>query len=789
MNKLSAFIVKHKALLVGLVGILTVLSIVAMLYVNVNSDILSYLPEGVPMTEGMNFMRENFNMEGDAIVGVSGVDYAQMQGIVSEMEQKLKGVKEGGIIWLGTIRSMAEMDLSGMTDSIPGYIYNLLSQEVKDAIEELGNLDAQAIVDDMMKNESLLNMFFPEREAGEVFDETKKGQYVLMLQLNVAPSSDEAMAIIDVLNDDILKDYDHAIGGSTQITKEIFDSTINEIWKYMIVAVLVMFIILLLTSTSLVEPFVFMLTLGISILLNMGTNLILPSVSVVTFAASAILQLGLSMDYAIFMMHAFDEERRKTLNDELAMQRAIPRTFSTIASSALTTVGGFLALFFMRFEIGGDLGIVLAKGVVLSLLTIIFLQPCMLLLTRKLHDKTEHRLMVPKFKGVASFSTTHRKTIVFLAILLMIPCIVLQGKVDLTYVKFTYDNAEPTAIEQTVDRMSNSVIVILPAGKDTYEKHKEFVAAIEGTEDQPAKVDNVVAIMGLYAMLPEEMAEPMSVVVPVISKFQSFLPPEAAMIGNFVSKDYTMYSIMLDCEAESEEATASLAVIRNLCDTLFETNTEEHTTYYITGMSQAVEDLRAITPRDFQIVSLVSIAFILVILLFTLRSFKLSALLIGVIELGIFINLSISFIIGQAINFMAYIIISSIQLGATVDYAILYTVKYQRYLDMMPAKEAAYKALRDSGVSIITSVAIMAGCCLSVSLVTSNLIVGEITMMIARGSVISGILVMVLLPALLVIFTGNHKLKRPGREEARRVKRLTRKSRKQAVASNPDEGL
>lgn len=782
MKKLAAFIVKHKALLVGVVGILAVLSIVALLNVTVNSDILSYLPDGVEMTDGMNYMRETFGMEGDAIVGVSGVDYAEMSQLVATMEKDLVGVKKGGVIWLGTIRSMGDMDLGSMMDSFPSWAYSILTEEQKQALEDLQNVDPAQIVDQMMRNESLLNMFFPDREAGEVFDESKKGDYLVMLQLNVGPSTDEAMTIIKTLDEDILKNYDHAIGGSTQITKEIFDSTINEIWKYMIVAVLVMFIILLLTSTNLVDPFIFMITLGVSIIVNMGTNIILPSVSVVTFAASAILQLGLSMDYAIFMMHAFEEERRKTFDDKEAMRRAIPRTFSTVASSALTTVGGFIALFFMQFKIGGDLGIVLAKGVFLSFVTIIFLQPCLILLTRKLQIKTEHKLYLPKLKGVASFSTTHRKTIVALAVALMIPCIFMQGRVDLSYIKFTYDQQEPTQIEQTVDRMSNSIILIVPAGEGTYDKHMEFVKRLD--ED-----DRVVAVMGLYAMLPEEMSAPMSELLPLMSKFSSMLPEDAAMIGNFVNKNYTMYSVMIDCETESAEATAALASIRSTCDELFGANTTDQRVYYMTGMSQAVEDLREITPRDFQIVSLVSVLLILVILLITLRSFKLSALLIGVIELGIFVNLSISFIFGQAINFMAYIIISSIQLGATVDYAILYTVKYQRNLDIMPAKEAAYKALCDSGVSIITSVAIMAGCCLSVSMVTSNLIVGEITMMIARGAIISGVLVMVVLPALLVLFTGSKKLKRQGRREARQVKRITRQNKRRGVESNPDAGM
>ena len=258
------------------------------------------------------------------------------------------------------------------------------------------------------------------------------------------------------------------------------------------------------------------------------------------------------------------------------------------------------------------------------------------------------------------------------------------------------------------------------------------------------------------------------------------LPAGFDMVSNFAGNGYTMYSIMVNCEAESQEASQSLAQIRQMLDDNFGSGN-----YYITGMSQAVEDLKVITPMDNMIVNIVSVLLIFVVLLIALKSIKLPILLISVIELGIFINLSISYVLGQSVNFMAYIIISAIQLGATVDYAILYTVKYQRYLDVMPAKEASYRALRDSGVSILTSVAIMAGCCLSVALVTSNRIVGEITLMIARGSIISGLLTLLVLPALLVVTTGNRKLKKEGKRASKELK----KQEKKALSQDTDKAF
>lgn len=752
MKRFAKFVVKYRLIILGVMLLLMIASLFAMSYVNVNSDILSYLPEDVDMTRGLNFMKDNFDMQGDAIIGVQGATYEDMQELVSLIENK-GGTKQGGIIWYGLLKEMQDIDWTMLENPwVASLVNNLLNkyglkmEDLKEMTEQLSN------------NPEIVSLFHPD-------DET----YLMMLQLNVPSSSNEAMDLLsEIENYFNEKGLDYAMGGSTQITREIFDSTIGEIGKYALVAVLVMFIILLLTTNSIIDPIVFMVTLGVSIVVNMGTNLILPSVSVVTYAASSILQLALSMDYAIFLMHAFAEEQQKTLDNKLAMERAIPKTFSTISASALTTVGGFLALFAMRFKIGEDLGLVLAKGVFLSLVTVVLLQPCLMLLTNKIARKTQHRIIVPKFKNVASYAVTHRKTIVTIALLLLIPTVIMQNMVELSYIKFVEEEPNPTAIEQKVDALSNSLVVIVPAKTESMDGESNIKDQYEFLEKIRER-DDVNAVMGLFSMLPEDIAEGIVNLVndEDMGKLMASSGMDMSMITGFLNNGYTMYSVMINAESESAEGTKALNEIRAILDDTFGAGE-----YYITGMTQAVSDLQDITPTDFMVVSLVSVAIIFVILLFTLKSLKMSTIVVLVIEFGIFVNLSISYIFGQTVNFMAYIILSSIQLGATVDYAILYTVKYQNYLGIRSAREAAYTALTESGVSIMTSVAILAGCCLSVSLITTNIIVSEITLMIARGSIISGILVMVLLPALLIISTGNQKL------EKRSIRRLQNKSMK-----------
>lgn len=761
MKRFAKFVVKYRFIILGVMLLMTIASLFALSFVNVNSDILSYLPEDVDMTVGMNFMKENFDMQGDAIIGVQGASYDDMLELVKLIEDK-GGTKQGGIIWYGLLKDMQDIDWSQLDDPIVAAIANSLLSKYGLKIDDL-----KSMVEQMSTNPDIVNMFHPS-------DDT----YLLMLQLNVPSSSNEALNLLKTVEDHLQKKgFDYAMGGSTQITREIFDSTIGEIGKYAFVAILVMFIILLLTTNSIIDPIVFMVTLGVSIVVNMGTNLILPSVSVVTYAASSVLQLALSMDYAIFLMHSFAEEQKKTLDDNLAMERAIPKTFSTISASALTTVGGFLALFAMRFKIGEDLGIVLAKGVFLSLVTVLLLQPCLMLLTKKIACKTQHRIIVPKFKNVASYAVTHRKTIVSIALVLLIPVVVMQNLVELSYIKFVEEDPNPSAITEKVDALSNSLVIIVPAkteildGESNVDDQYRFLETIRARDD-------VNAVMGLFSMLPEENAEGIVNLVndKNLGDLMQSSGMDMSMITGFLNNGYTMYSVMLDTDPESSEGAVALKEIRAVLDDTFGAGD-----YYITGMTQAVSDLQDITPTDFMVVSIVSVAIIFVILLFTLRSLKMSTIVVLVIEFGIFVNLSISYIFGQSVNFMAYIILSSIQLGATVDYAILYTVKYQNYLGLRSAREAAYTALTESGVSIMTSVAILAGCCLSVSIITTNIIVSEITLMIARGAIISGILVMLLLPALLIISTGNQKL------EKRSIRRLQNKSLKRDYSKKVEQ--
>ena len=764
MDGFAKFITRHKILIVSLALLLTVLSLVALTFVQVNSNIFDYLPDDMTMSQGLSYIKKAFGMDGDAMVGISGIKYSEVKEVAAEIS-KLEGISDGGVLWLGSMYEMKNLDMEDMLaqyeddrflrDTIESmlnkYGYSLWSNKTDadgNKYQNIKDVDVASMVDEMLAKEDVSKLFFPQNSVSveEAVENDIAGNYVLVIQLNVPSASKPAMKALDGI-DKILENYDSSIGGSAKIIKDLFDSTINEMWKYIVIAVLVMFVILLLTTDNLVEPFILMLTLGIAVLINMGTNLIFGSISVITFSASSVLQLGLSMDYAIFLIHSFKEERRHALTDEQAMRTAIPKAFSTITASSLTTVGGSLALLFMRFGIGVDLGLVLAKGVFLSLVTIIIVLPCLILMTRKWQEKSTHMQAIPKLHTVASFSVKHRKIFAAIFAILFIPAIILQSKIDLNYVKFSDTPKEQTQIDKVVESMSNAVIVALPISYSDSElqadniknhtlrdKNQQFIEEVKNES-----TGNVLCVMGVYSIIPEE--------------YYSLTEFLCSLMNNKLIASQTLNNIKASLEKYFGDD------------------------YYITGMAQAKSDLASITPRDFNVITIVSVLIIFVILLLTIKSFKMSALIIIVIEFGIFINLAINALTGAPINFMGYIIISSIQLGATVDYAILFSVKYKNYITFMPAREAAYKSLSECMQSVLTSVAIMSGCCLSVGMVTANLIAREITVLIARGSMISGLLVLFVLPSVMILSTGRvAKLTRVGKKAAKVQKKVISKS-------------
>ncbi len=701
MEKFSAFLTKHKLAIVIVFVTILIASLVCLFFVPINSDIISYLPDDMTTSEGYAFLKKTFDMESDAIVAVKGASTEQMTEITKKM-QSLEGVRENGITWYGTLDSFGDMgDENG---------------EIK-----FGNtvINVKELVTQIKDNKQVQKLLCPAEDI-----------YTIMVQMSVSSSTNEASAILKQTKK-IIESYglEYAVGGSAEISTSLLGTVTGEMPYFLIVAVIIAILVLVLTTNSFFEPVILLTTLAISILLNMGSNIILKDVSVITFATSAILQLALSMDYSIFLMHSFREERKKCFDDRTAMVRAIPKTFSTVCASALTTVGGFIALVFMQFGIGADLGVVLAKGVLMSLLTVVLLQPCLMLFASKTTAKLEHPVHLPKFKKSAEIAVKGRKPILAIALLALVPIIYCGLSISYSYMKMDKDKEALSEVQQVVEVMGNSILICAPNG-DSAKAHIDFI-------DEVGKLEHVSVVSSIYAMAPKEMCDSLHTMI----KWN--LPQLKAYANN----KYVLYTIMIETESESLEEGVLLDNIKSVLSNKFGDE------YYITGMAQAVNDLSIVTPKDFALVSGISAIIIFIILMLSIRSAKYSLALMGTVEFGIFINLALNFIFNTPVNFMAYIIISSVQMGATVDYAILLATKFRRNMASMPVKEACVKAVKDSSLSILTSATILGALCLAVYAITTNAIIGQVTLLIGRGAIISAFLILFVLPAILIAIT------------------------------------
>lgn len=789
MKKLTNWIVTHKTLILIITAVLAILSAVCgMLFVEKNGDVISYLKDDTDTIVGKQFLSDKYGIVGDAQLAFSYLTRSQVGEIVSQIERN-SAVKNTDcrVVWVGTFDDL---------DLLTSILGEKLSYDNVQDINRIKNLSADKFT--TTRRITLSNG-----------TSAKQTVYTVALYFSTAGSDDrtiDALNAIDEIvtnyisrnvisannyNDNVLeivntiekqnseesgKKYKpttelsasnfYYIGGTSENARKLVDSSVNDMPKFMIAAVLAVLIILLISTQSYFEPLIFLATLGLSILFNMGTNVIagnpVGTISTITSSCSSILQLAISMDFSIFLMHTYYEEKRVHLDSETAMREALPKTIKSVASSALTTVGGFIALFFMQFGMGYDLGFVLAKGVILSLLAVMFIQPVLILICKKPIEKTQHKWKItPRFKFITKTITKLPVAIcvIVLCLGIAIPSAYFQTKAPLGYLTVTAENPNPNFAETVVSDENNQLIFMVPfdGSESAVNSHFEFIEELKkiGVDDATTNSvmvtknsgnEDVYSIFSLFTLMSKDLFMTVTNDAGLKSTFDSnFLNSFVSMDaeGNY---DYMLYTVNLEGDPEDTETYNSLHALRNLANQRFGN-------IYITGLSQGAYELSTVTPRDFAVVNIVSALLIFVILCITFKNPLISIILLLVIETGIFANLTLVTIIGSKINFMAYLIVSAIELGATVDYAIILTSKYKEEKNrgvksMQSIKNAIYR----SSPGLLTSAAILITACISVKLLTSNLIVSQITELIARGTFFSLILVLTFLPAMLAVY-------------------------------------
>ena len=672
MDHYTKFILKHRKMIIIVFLILTVICAGLSTLVGVNYNFADYLPKDAPSTNALNVMEEEYsqpipNMR-VVIYDVSIPDALEYK----EKIEKAEGVKE--VTWLD--------------DSID--IYEPLELADQDTVET------------WYKNSDAL------------------------FSVTVSSDEKEKKAAVDAIRE-IIGD-DNAMSGTavTDVLSPVHTS--QEIQKIMLIALPIVFIILLLTTTSWFEPVLFMLTIGVAIMLNRGTNLIFGEISFVTNAAGSVLQLAVSMDYSIFLLHRFAENRQEGGNVQDAMMKAVKQSMGSVLSSGLTTVTGFAALILMRFRIGPDMGYVMAKAIVFSLICVLCFLPALAISTYKLIDKTRHRAFWPDFHKFAKAVLKVRIPALILAVLLLIPCYIAQGKNDFLYGSSRVYSTNETqmgrdllAIEDEYGP-SNPLVILVPKGDIS--KEQQLNDALKADPDVTSVISYVNTV---GASIPED-----------------FVPEES--LSQLYSEHYSRFVVSLDTEEVEDGWADKVDELHTICEKYYGDEA------MIAGDLASTEDLKDTITVDNTRVNILAILFVFVILVLNFKSISIPVILTLVIELSIWINLSVPYLQSTTLHYIGYLIISSVQLGATIDYAILLTGRYMDERKTKKRKDAAIESIRVCVLSLFTSAIILTIAGSVLGAISTNLVLSQLGMLVGRGAVISFILVLFVLPALLMIF-------------------------------------
>ncbi|MDY5948656.1 MAG: MMPL family transporter [Oscillospiraceae bacterium] len=673
IEKISHFIAYHPKIILTVATLLLIPCFFGYINMQINYDIMSYLPEDLDSVKGEVILDEVFGNSANAFLVIEDMPSKDVAA-VKEKVAAVNGVKS--VTWTDTFADI----------SIP-----------------------QSMLPDVVKN---------------IFYSTDGNATMMMVQFENGSSSEITMqAIKDIKS---LMNKQCFLSGVSAIMADTRDLVETEAPIYIAIAVALALIALSFTMESWILPFVLLLALGYAVIYNMGTNLT-GSISYITQSIAAILQLGVTMDYSVFLMDRYDEELLKASDRKEAMSRAIFKTFVSLVGSSMTTVFGFLALCFMSFTLGLDIGIVMSKGVILGVLSVVIVLPSMLLMFHTPIHRFRHKPLVPKFDGLAAFSVKHRKVIAAVFLILIVPSIVMKNNANIYY-----------DFEKALPQDMSSVASLSKLKTDFNMATTHFVII---DEDIPSR--DVSKMVNEF-----EQVDGISTVLSLNSFVGSAIPED--IIPDSVKEICQKggYRLMMINSVYGPATDSGNAQIDTLLDILHKYDENG----YITGEGALAKDLVTVTDRDFKITSIISIAAIFVLIAICFKSISIPVILVASIELAILINEAISFITGAEVPFIAPTVIGCVQLGATVDYAILMTTRYREELRSGKDKTQAVKdAATASCRSIFQSALVFFCATFGVYLVCNVMLVKSICAMLARGAVISALIIMICLPAILCI--------------------------------------
>lgn len=669
---LARFIIEKRALIESVFVAGCIFSIIAMCFVNVNYDLTKYVPSYTQSSQGLDKMKEEFGYPGTARLMIKDVSLYEAKKYKDQLAA-VDGVDQ--ILWCDTkVNVYAGEDFVNLDD-------------IKDYYK-----DGCAVMDITFEEES------DSPRTERAIDEMKaitgdKGCYVGMAVQN----------------------------------KSLIETTAREMGRILVVAVIMILAVLCLATTAWTEPILFMLVMGVAVLLNKGTNIFLGTISFLTDNVAIILQLATSMDYSIFLLDAFMSWRDTGLSEEEAIVKAVEEAINSIFASSLTTVVGFLALVTMKFNIGFDMGLVLAKGIVFSLLSVVFFMPAMILKFTKWNDRTKHRSFFPDFTKMGKGVFKIRYAVLIGVLLITPPAYVAQGMNHFLYGNSAVGGAKGTQVYEDDQEItarfgrSNMLLLIYPNNDMVAERRLS-----DELEDLPY----VKSVTSMANTLPEGVPE-------------EFLPESATSLLH--KNDTARMLIYIRTKGESDIAFQCTDQIRDIMKKYYP---EES---YVVGETPSTQDIKVTITEDNTRVNVLSLLGVFMVVMFSFHSVLIPLVVMIPIEVAIFLNMAIPYIQGVDMVYMGYIIVSSIQLGATVDYSILLTNNYIAKRKLLPKKEACIEAVTRSCSSIFTSGTIITLAGYIVHFISTTAAIGDLGHLIGRGGLLSVMLVLTLLPALLVL--------------------------------------
>lgn len=673
MRGLSKLIAKKSKLILVIAILLLIPSAIGFLKTDINYDILSYLPDNLSTTQAEKILKEDFNCGSLAMLIVENMEDKDVSKL-KEKVSKVDGVVD--VLWIDDF-----LDLSVPKEMLPKDINDLLYTD----------------------NSTLMVIKLEEGSAS-------------LKTLN---------AVESIRN---ITDNQAFLSGMASIIKDTKDISDKETPLYVVIAVILTLIVLSFTMDSYVTPFIFLLSIGFAIIYNFGSNIIFGEISYITKALSAVLQLGVTMDYSIFLLHRYDEERDKYDSHIDAMAIAIQNTTTSIFGSSLTTIAGFLALCAMDLALGMDMGLVMAKGVLLGVICTVTVLPALILIFDKQIHKYKHRPILPTFKKSSEIVVKHYKKLVVLFLLLFIPSIIGSTNAKVYY---NLDESLPDNLPSIIatnklkkDYNMNSTNIVLV--KDSLKPYK--------VEQMIKEIENLDGINSVVAL--EKIIGP--------SVVQDILPSN--LLNSVKSGGYEQLIVNSKYRAATDEAGIQIKKLNEIVHKYDKNG-------LVGGEAPLTDDLIKIADTDFKTVSFVSIIAIFVIIAVVFKSISLPVILVLAIESAIFINLGIPYYTNTIEPFIASIVIGTIQLGATVDYAILLTSRYKEELSVNENKfEAMRVSIQSSARSIVTSALSFFSATIGVGLISKLEMISALCSLMARGAIISMFIIIFMLPAILLTF-------------------------------------